>query len=95
MNERPNRGAWEKRSTYSHSRTPFSRADRKSPFPNFFLVAAWGERNKKQKEKRSKNTRTVSKNSQQGLGKERRRRWGSGGQSVMRGGERWRIKVGC
>lgn len=44
VNERLKRGAWEKQSTYSHNRMPFSRADRKSLVPNFFLVTAWKTR---------------------------------------------------
>lgn len=34
------RGAWHRRSTYSHNRMPFSSADRKSLLPNVFLVTA-------------------------------------------------------
>lgn len=51
MNDWLKRGAWEKRSTYSQNRTPFSSADRKSLLPNFFLVTAW---------KGKKSTQTVS-----------------------------------
>lgn len=51
MNEWLKRGAWEKQSTYSHNRTPFSSSDRKSLLPNFFLVTAWKKRD----------TKTVSK----------------------------------
>lgn len=47
MNEWLKRGAWERLSTYSHSRTPFSNADRKSLLPNFFLVTAWKKRDTK------------------------------------------------
>lgn len=54
MNEWLRSGAWEKQSTYSHSRTPFSSADRKSLLPNFFLVTAWkkGYKNCEQNSKR-------------------------------------------
>lgn len=49
------KSAREKQSTYSHNRMPFSRADRKSLVPNFFLVTAW------KKKKKKGNRKTVSK----------------------------------
>lgn len=80
MNEWLKRGAWEKQSTYSHNRTPFSSADRKSLLPNFFLVTAWKKRD----------TKTVSRTARRvGWGEEA----GVCACVVRWGG--WRRKVGC
>lgn len=72
MNEWLTRGAWEKQSTYSHRRTPFSSADRKSLLPNFFFVTAWGKkkRGKKVIQKKQKKQNITE---QSGLDEERRR----------------------
>lgn len=82
MNEWLKRGAWEKQSTYSHNRTPFSSADRKSLLPNFFLVTAW--------KKKKKDRKTVSKIAR-GVG------WGEEAGVCVRvvGWGGWRRKVGC
>lgn len=74
MNEWLTRGAWEKQSTYSHRRTPFSSADRKSLLPNFFFVTAWGKKKREKKVIQKKNI-TV----QSGLDEERRREVRGGG----------------
>lgn len=69
MNEWLTRGAWEKQSTYSHRRTPFSSADRKSLLPNFFFVTAWGKKKRGKKVIQKKQNITE----QSGLDEERRR----------------------
>lgn len=68
MNEWLTRGAWEKQSTYSHRRMPFSSADRKSLLPNFFFVTAWGKKEKKKVIQKKQNI-----TEQSGLDEERRR----------------------
>lgn len=79
MNDWLNGGAWEKQSTYSHNRMPFSNADRKSLLPNFFLVAAWKKRGYKHSEQKQR----------EGLGEQGRQ----GGVCMWVVG--WRRKVGC
>lgn len=72
MNEWLTRGAWEKQSTYSHRRTPFSSADRKSLLPNFFFVTAWGKKKRKKSDtKKTKKKKNITE--QSGLDEERRR----------------------
>lgn len=71
MNEWLTRGAWEKQSTYSHRRTPFSSADRKSLLPNFFFVTAWGKKKKRGKKVIQKKQKNITE--QSGLDEERRR----------------------
>lgn len=78
MNEWLTRGAWEKQSTYSHRRTPFSSADRKSLLPNFFFVTAWGEK-KRGKKVIQKKQKTKNITEQSGLDEERRREVRGGG----------------
>lgn len=71
MNEWLTRGAWEKQSTYSHRRTPFSSADRKSLLPNFFFVTAWGKKKRKKVIQKKQKKQNITE--QSGLDEERRR----------------------
>lgn len=70
MNEWLTRGAWEKQSTYSHRRTPFSSADRKSLLPNFFFVTAWGKKRGKKVIQKKQKKQNITE--QSGLDEERR-----------------------
>lgn len=89
VNEWLMRGAWEQQSTYSHSRMPFSRADRKSWVPNFFLVTAW----KKKKYREKKNN--SDQNSKRGWVSGRRQGVCVHVYVCVLGWEGWRRKVGC
>lgn len=77
MNEWLTRGAWEKQSTYSHRRTPFSSADRKSLLPNFFFVTAWGKKEKKKVIQKKQTKQNITE--QSGLDEERRQEVRGGG----------------